>query len=597
MANSIIIPGEENTEQSVEMTEDTQYLKIDRYLNEFESDDAKRQARLNLEVYSTDYVDTELMKDQEQLDQLKQILGTHLDAEDPHSILDKMQVNTLVRTDGSTSFTEPQSGVDPIDSNDLTTKKYVDNSISAKLEEYKNQHKNEDNPHKISEKIQDALSNYVKESQVYLKEQVFTKNEANTLYIKKDGSTPFTKPQRGADPQIDSDLATKRYIDSVIYGHRIELDAHGFRKLLNDRLAQYAKLSNVWDKTQSYSRSQIDSLVRSLVNEAAEEALQNHINLYDPHDTLTKIKQEKYIKQDGSIPFKSPQRGVDAVEKDELVTLNQLQIQIESVHDTIENLPEPIWKTSGPAEATVGQVEIETPLHETMTFQEIMDAIFYGKAINIEVPDFVVITETCPVTLCIHGSIGLVEYAELYQNGQLVCTLQREQFENGCVTVDSLPLLEDAEFVFKVFYTNGSVHEESKTVNCYLPVFVGLLPKWRRGFTITMDYLIELCKEDTEGTQNRFLNQGKDLTSFSFYYQFKDSKLRHPFIVIPKDYPDLDNMVTQCQNFGIEAFDVIDEIPLQIPGVEEGKIFKVYIYNQALSNLNQEVTFNFTPKE
>jgi hypothetical protein len=82
----------------------------------------------------------------------------------------------------------------------------------------------------------------------------------------------------------------------------------------------------------------------------------------------------------------------------------------------------------------------------------------------------------------------------------LIYTLQADDFKDGCVTVDSLSLLEDAEFTFKVFYTNGSVHEETEIVKCYMPVFVGLLPKWKFANTITMDYLIELCKEDVDGT-------------------------------------------------------------------------------------------------
>ena len=49
-----------------------------------------------------------------------------------------------------------------------------------------------------------------------------------------------------------------------------------------------------------------------------------------------------------------------------------------------------------------------------MTLQEIMDAIFYGKVVSLEVPKYVTITEPCEITMCIHGSTGLIEYAELY---------------------------------------------------------------------------------------------------------------------------------------------------------------------------------------
>ena len=126
-----------------------------------------------------------------------------------------------------------------------------------------------------------------------------------------------------------------------------------------------------------------------------------------------------------------------------------------------------------------------------------------------------------------------------------------------------------------------------------MPVFIGLLPKWKSGNTITMDYLIQLCEEDTEGTQNRFINQIEDFKSIKFNYKFEDPTLRHPFVVIPETYPNLNTMVTKSQSFGIDAFDVINNIPLRVPGVDHDIIFKVYIYRQALATLNQEVTFNF----
>jgi hypothetical protein len=36
---------------------------------------------------------------------------------------------------------------------------------------------------------------------------------------------------------------------------------------------------------------------------------------------------------------------------------------------------------------------------------------------------------------------------------------------------------------------------------------------------------------------------------------------------------------------------------MQIPGVEKDVIYKMYIYKQALSSINQDVTFNFKSKE
>jgi hypothetical protein len=49
-----------------------------------------------------------------------------------------------------------------------------------------------------------------------------------------------------------------------------------------------------------------------------------------------------------------------------------------------------------------------------MTFQEIMDAIFYGKGISLTVPDYVTITDTFQITACVHGCIDTIDYAEIY---------------------------------------------------------------------------------------------------------------------------------------------------------------------------------------
>lgn len=593
MANTILTPGEENIEQTpVEKV--TPYLEKDNYLSEFQTDGEKAVARENLDVYSKDSVYNKTESDILLDKVIKQAFDKYLNMEDPHGILPTVRemIEGVVKNDGTTPFLAPQKGVDPVQDFHLTTKRFVTKLLK--------EHADAEDPHRILPEVEDMLEQYVKQSQVYFKNQLYTKNEIDqqsNKYLKGDGTTPFTKPQIGADPQIDSHLSTKRYVDQVMYKHLVDVDPHGFISILNKRLASYSKANNVYDKTQTYSRVQIDSIVRSLVADAAKEVIVDHLNEFDPHNILAEVRKFKFVKQDGTTPFKSPQKGVDAVDPQDLVTLHQVEEKVQEVEQVVSKIPEPIWITSGPVESTVGHVEDNTPVPETMTLQEIMDAIFYGKGICLEVPEYVIITKSCEVTMCIHGSTGLIQYAELYQNGKLIYTLKKEDFENGCVTVDSLPLMEDAEFTFKMYYTNGSVHEETKVVSCYMPVFVGLLPKWKFANTITMDYLIELCKEDTEGTQNRFLNdKGRDVESFTFEYIFQDPKLRHPFVVMPADYPNLESMVTSSQNFGIEAFDVIDMIPLTIPGVEDDVIFKVYVYRQALSNLNQKVTFNFKPK-
>lgn len=589
--NSILTPGyQDPIETPVTSPPQEDCLIKDNFLSEYETEEEKSVVRENLNVPSKDSVYSRQDVDTQVSEKIRATIQEYLNMEDPHGILPTVaeMIADMVKSDGSTPFTAPQTGVDPQTAQHLTTKNYVDKLVR--------EHVNADDPHNILPEVAILLEKYVRITDVYVKSQLYTKQDIDNQakdYIRKDGSTPFTKAQIGADPQIDSHLATKRYVDKSLYNHQVDVDPHGFLTILNQRLASYAKKKDVYDKTQTYSRTQIDSIIHNLVNETIDASLQSFMDTVN--DKFEYIRLQKYVKQDGSVPFRSPQAGVDAVEEEHLTTLRQLN---QAVEDLEQNLTEQIqakeclWKTSGPVESTVGHIDDNTPVPATMSLQEVLDAIFYGKGISISAPDYVTINNKVPITLCVHGSTGLIDVAELYQDGKLTISFVKEDFENGCVTVDSLPIIEDTEFTFKVTYTNEAVHEESITVKAALPIFVGLLPKWKFGNMITWNYLEELASE--EPNNNQFINSSNNLNQISINYSFQDAKLRHPFIVVPVSYPDLDNMSTTPQRFGIDAFDVIDMIPLQIPGIEKDIIFKIYIYRQALSSLNQEVTFNFT---
>lgn len=594
MAETILTPGKDNSSNTEQTpTINPGYLVKDNLLSEFETESEKSVARYNLGVLPAEDVYTKEEVEPLIAQRISKKLAEHLDSSDhitEEEILDMLV--DLIRNDGTTPFTAPQAGVDPVSNHDLTTKAYVDRLIQGCL-------KLADRA-KILEQVANTLRDYVKQEDVYTKDEVYTKDQIynqSTKYVRIDGTTPFEKPQSGRTPQISSHLTTKGYVDNLLRAHEEDIDPHGFTEKLSKKLRKYALKENVYDRTQTYSRGQVDQIIDKLVAIAVEEALRSHEDLDDPHGILDRVKQLGYVHKDGSIAFTAPQKGVDAVSPQDLATLRQLQQLVSEVRQDIADIPEPLWKTSGPVESTVGHVEDNTPVPDTMTLQEVCDAIFYGKGICLEVPEFVIITETCPVTMCVHGSTGLIDYAQLLQNGKVIATFYGEDFKDGCITIDSEPLFQDAEFTFRVYYTNGAVHEETKVVHCYLPIFVGLLPKWEFGNVITMERLIELSNEDIEGTQNRFLNYGKDLKTFTFGYKFQDADLRHPFVVLPESYPNLDNMTTSSQKFGIDAFDVIDMIPMRIPGVDQDIIYKMYIYKQALSSLNQDVTFNFIPKE
>jgi hypothetical protein len=66
-----------------------------------------------------------------------------------------------------------------------------------------------------------------------------------------------------------------------------------------------------------------------------------------------------------------------------LATVGQIKLAINDISKDFENKP-PIWITSGPVQTTVGFMEDNTSIPPTMTFQEAMDAIFYGKIVDIE---------------------------------------------------------------------------------------------------------------------------------------------------------------------------------------------------------------------
>ena len=73
--------------------------------------------------------------------------------------------------------------------------------------------------------------------------------------------------------------------------------------------------------------------------------------------------------------------------------------------------------------------------------------------------------------------------------------------------------------------------------------------------------------------------------------------LKHIILAMPKDYPPLEEMITLSQHFGIDAFDVVNETPFRIPGMDKDIIFKIYIYREALVASDSEITFKLKAHE
>lgn len=592
--NSILTPGRQDTvDIPTTVDESVQYLEKDNFLSEYENESEKSVVRENLNVYPKNAVYTKDETDTNIATTVTTAVNKHLSVEDPHGTLDTVRemITDMAKTDGSTPFTSPQSGVEPISDSHLTTKKFVTRLL--------NEHTRlvgSDDPHQILPEVRTILEKYVKSSDIFTKSQLYTKQDVDNLlktFLKKDGSTPFTIAQIGVDPTIDSHLATKRYVDKTLYAHLVDVDPHGFLTILNQRLASYAKIANVYDKTQTYSRSQIDAFINKWVQEAVAEAIAEYMETVD--DRFESIRQDRYVKQDGSVPFRNPQAGVDAIEPEHLVTLKQVEDKTSEIKEDLESKiqeKECVWIPSGPVEAQVGMVKEGDTLASSVTFQEAMDAIFYGKRVKLTVPELSNIGASFPITLCIQGSLATVDYAEIQQDGKYLATITKENLEeSGCVTIDGLPIDSNSEVTAKVFYTNGSIHEVIETVSVALPVFIGIIPRWKFGNTVTYNQLLELSLENPKN--NKFYDKGIHLQSIEHSYNFDEDREQKIIVALPVTYNNLAEMSNSAQVVTSSAFEVIDQIPFQIPGSTSDVIYKIYIYKQDLYSLNTTMKFKF----
>lgn len=583
--NSILTPGGSGNEcinPVNEQIDTSQFLKVDYRLGEFESESDKQIARINLGAAGINDVYDKTSADLKTLEAVKTSMDTHLATEDPHNIIPTIEskLEGFVKEDGTTPFLAPQTGVDPLTDFHLTTKRFVTALMDSHLAKT--------DPHNIIPLVEEILKVYVTTDQIYRKVELYTREQVDDLiknFVRRDGTTAFLKPQLGVTPVADGHLSTKKYVDDVMFKHLVDADPHGFVTLLNQRLNNYFRKTETYSRADTYSRAQIDAIINQLVIDAARGAIEEHINQYDPHGTLKEIYSKHYVPRDGSVPFTAPQKGVDAVEDDELVTKRQLDSSI---------VEEPVWITSGPVQTTVGFVEDETDPGEKLNLQEVMDAIFYGKSVDVKAPAYALLGSIVDVELFVRGSTGVISYAELWQNDELIGTYTKDDFELGQLTVKSLPINEETTFTFKVFYPNGTYLEASCTTKVAYDIFVGILPKWYAASNVNYDYLLQLVQSDPE---NNSIDSSGDLVSeIKHKYNFSSPKeLKQIFVAMPKEYPDLVQMTTPSQQFGLESFDIISDIPFEIPGLSNSKIYKIYVFKESLVTLNLEVTFKFDP--
>lgn len=588
MVGTILNLGDSKEESPNTTIPEEKYLIKDQALGDMNTEELAR-ARYHLNVLSAD----ETLSSEDVLKEIGKAISDYrseVESEqiELNNLIQQLQntinsgsVNKSIKYEGyQRTRTAPASE----DNKDvLTTQEFVNKQISSNKQTIIKE---------ITELISNKLSQYIKAGDVYTTNEVFTKDELNATlknYLQKNKEITFTKAVRGLYPKLNSDFATKGYIDEVISKHEEKYNAHQFINLINTRLSSYIKRSEIFTKSETYSRSDIDNIVYTLVETAVKQEIDHY--QYNVDAQLEAIRKEAFIKQDGSIPFSKPQAGQDAIKQTDLVTLRQLQSLKNQLEEVISS-KECQWITSGPSEASVGNIELNTEFPETLSFQEIMDAIFYGKGISLHVPEYVNIAESCEITICVHGSTGLIEYAELLQDEKQLSIFSKEDFENGCVTVDSEILEKDTDFTFRVIYSNGAIHEEIKTVKVSIPIFAGIIPKWKFGQTIQYNYLSSLTKSDPEN--NQFYSVGTDVVKINHKYSFDGKDLYKLVLIVPVDgYPDLYQLQIPSQQFGVDAFEPVNVIPLSIPGVKREIPYKIYVYKEYLTGMNQEVAYKF----
>lgn len=582
MVDTILTPDAFD-ETPVTQEEQNSFL-VDNYLSELETDNQKGIARENLGVYGKTDLYTQVEVDNNIAKAVGDAVNSLYAADDPHQILPRVTnlLKDYLKVDGTTPFTVPQGGVDPRKESDLTTQRYVINLLNI--------HQKKTDPHNTMGLVKEELKQYALKNQVPVKNEVYTKEDINKLnksFVKTDGSTPFMLPQSGKTPVADQHLATKGYVDNLMLKHEYHADPHKFLTILNQRLANYYKTTETYSKAETYSRAQIDKVINTLVVDAAEQAVKAHIRQFDPHDTLKEVFKEHYVKRDGSVPFTDRQKGVEGIEDDDLITLKQLNKAKREVEEQIEK---PIWVTSGPVQTTVGYMEDNSSVPATMTFQEAMDAIFYGNIVDVNVQETASIGTSVPVTMTIRGN-ALITNAKLYQDDILIGEFEREHFLEWSHTVQSNPILKNTKFTFIVEYINGQQSTAECVCKVSYGIFVGSVPKVCLPGDLRYSAMLEIAEQGL----GEMFGYDEDVTEIKHKLNWSGS-FRKITLAIPSEYNQLDFMYTASQHFGIDAF-YIEEIPVSVPKIDEPILYTYYMYEQPLIAFNSEINFKLSNHE
>lgn len=559
MQNDYIIPTgipSDPYHEDEKLQEPSKYLEVDKKLKEIADNNYQEQARGYLGVPSKEELTiliNRLSELQESLDTIKEQVDNYSE-NSVNSINDiKDELSLFVKTDGSRPFENT-----PLVNNQALITEY---KVNKKLESYPTESK-------VASLISDALrilDQYAPKNSVYDTEHSYCKKaidrKLNDEYVSKTDLT-------------SRDYATNCQVKRKINEHNQEYNAHNFENRIKEELRGYYKKTEVWPRSCTYSRAEINSIIDKLVDDAYDDLIEKHLNITQHLDAF------------------DVQNIVAEYAKNHLVDNKTLEDAILSVREDCEK-HKPIWRTSGAVLTTVGFVEDNSILPPELTLQQILDQIFYGSKISITADETSNPFEMVDVTMCLHTGLP-IKSITLYANGVEIDSFIEEEFEEGCITRSYGPILEDTEFTFTVVYDDPDSTElsDSTTVSIQCPIFVGIIPKMKAQDTITMKYLKDLIKYDPDN--NEFTNS----LPVVHKYNFKDPKLQKLIVGIPTSFnKELDNMTNGIQKFDREAFD-FHKIELVFANENQSvkniyQYYDFYTYEQPLSSLNSEVTFNF----
>lgn len=225
-----------------------------------------------------------------------------------------------------------------------------------------------------------------------------------------------------------------------------------------------------------------------------------------------------------------------------------------------------------------------------MTFQEAMDAIFYGNIVDVNVQETASIGTSVPVTMTIRGN-ALITNAKLYQDDILIGEFEREHFLEWSHTVQSNPILKNTKFTFIVEYINGQQSTAECVCKVSYGIFVGAVPKACLPGDLRYSAMLEIAEQGL----GEMFGYDEDVTEIKHKLNWSGD-LRKITLAIPSEYNQLDFMYTASQHFGTDAF-YIEEIPVSVPEIDEPILYTYYMYEQPLIAFNSEINFKLSNHE